>query len=319
MLNIKYILITALSVAILFSCGRRNQIKSVDEAPVMFPEVAVPAMITDRTDRLEYAVEHYWDRFLEMSGRSDSLHVNGVPLNDVEGQFGTYSSLLWQVPVDIAVKSVSELFDEAETSAMKDTASNAFRVLANLAEKYLYDANSPVRNEEFFLPYVQGLANSEQTDPDLRLSYEYIASMCALNRIGQKATDFAFTDVKGRVCTLYGVKAEYTLLFFINPGCHNCKEITQLIKSDDKITALEKTGRLSVVSIYIDEEISKWKEAAPTYPKDWICGYDHKYLIRSEQIYNVRAIPSLYLLDKDKKVILKDAPQDKVFEYLDNL
>ena len=35
-----------------------------------------------------------------------------------------------------------------------------------------------------------------------------------------------------------------------------------------------------------------------------------------DQIYNVRAIPSLYLLDREKRVILKDAPQDKVFEKL---
>jgi len=30
----------------------------------------------------------------------------------------------------------------------------------------------------------------------------------------------------------------------------------------------------------------------------------------------VRAIPSLYLLDKDKRVIMKDAPENKLFNYL---
>ena len=30
-----------------------------------------------------------------------------------------------------------------------------------------------------------------------------------------------------------------------------------------------------------------------------------------QTIYNIRAIPSLYLLDKEKKVIFKDAPPEK--------
>ena len=33
-------------------------------------------------------------------------------------------------------------------------------------------------------------------------------------------------------------------------------------------------------------------------------------------LYNVRAIPSLYLLDRDKTVLLKDAPEDRVFAAL---
>ena len=33
-------------------------------------------------------------------------------------------------------------------------------------------------------------------------------------------------------------------------------------------------------------------------------------------LYNVRAIPSLYILDKDKRVIMKDAPETKVLAFL---
>jgi hypothetical protein len=39
-------------------------------------------------------------------------------------------------------------------------------------------------------------------------------------------------------------------------------------------------------------------------------------VIRTENLYSVRAIPSLYLLDKEKRVIMKDAPEDRVFSYL---
>ena len=42
-------------------------------------------------------------------------------------------------------------------------------------------------------------------------------------------------------------------------------------------------------------------------------------VIRNEELYSVRAIPSLYLLDEEKRVILKDAPENKMMHYLVNL
>ena len=79
---------------------------------------------------------------------------------------------------------------------------------------------------------------------------------------------------------------------------------------------MQASGRLAVVNVYIDQELDKWREYAAGYPSGWISGYDHNYIIRTDQLYSVRAIPSLYLLDSSKNVILKDAPQDKVFDFL---
>jgi hypothetical protein len=71
-------------------------------------------------------------------------------------------------------------------------------------------------------------------------------------------------------------------------------------------------GRLKVVDVYIDQEIDDWKAHIADYPADWINGYDQDYTIRTDLVYNIRAIPSIYLLDRDKTVLMKDAPQEKV-------
>jgi hypothetical protein len=52
----------------------------------------------------------------------------------------------------------------------------------------------------------------------------------------------------------------------------------------------------------------------PIYPEEWYNGFDPDYVLREGDIYHIRAIPSLYLLDKEKRVILKDAPENKIFE-----
>ena len=56
--------------------------------------------------------------------------------------------------------------------------------------------------------------------------------------------------------------------------------------------------------------------ASGTFPKDWIVGYDPLQVIRSDSLYHLRAIPSIYLLDRDKTIILKDTPEEVLIEYL---
>lgn len=54
----------------------------------------------------------------------------------------------------------------------------------------------------------------------------------------------------------------------------------------------------------------------PIYPQAWYNGFDPDLVIRTDLVYNVRAIPSLYLLDSDKTVLLKDAVPEKLFNLL---
>ena len=56
----------------------------------------------------------------------------------------------------------------------------------------------------------------------------------------------------------------------------------------------------------------EWLDYLPNYPKEWICGYDPDQVLRSDTLYWLRAIPSLYLLDGEKRVILKDATLQQV-------
>jgi len=41
-------------------------------------------------------------------------------------------------------------------------------------------------------------------------------------------------------------------------------------------------------------------------PAQWIHAYDKGMEITQRRLYDIKAIPTLYLLDKEKKVLLKD-------------
>lgn len=283
----------------------------------LFPEVKVPSMYTSAEDITDYVLAHYWDAFLTPSGPflCDSAHVGGVQKKLYAVELASYLSILENSPLDKARTSISGFFDKLEAYQKADTSSNVFAQTVEAVEYYLYNPNSEIRSEELYLPFVSRLVTSSLVSDDMKPSYEHAARLCSINRIGTPAADFRFVDNSGRIRTLYGEKSEYTVVIFVNPGCHACEETVSYFTTPEIIDKVN-SGRVKILGIYIDEEIDKWKEEAPGLPQHWICGYDPDFVIRKDLIYSVRAIPSIYLLDSEKNVILKDAVPQNVANYI---
>lgn len=313
-------LIIILSAILLAACGPRGG-RGVPTATRAFPGTEVPSVYGAPQERVGWTVEHFWDRFTDTTRAypCDSVTVNGVALTEVESQMGTFSTLLREVPQETGVRAVAHFYDRVDAFARKYPETNVFEQLCHLTRYYLYDPNSPVRNEDLYQPFVARLSTSDLVDSGYRKGYAWDAKMCSLNRVGTPAADFAFTDTEGRVRTLYGIRAEYLLLVFGNPGCQACRELMDAMSSTPQIAALTDSGRLQVVDIYIDQDIDDWRAHIPDYPAAWINGYDHGYIIRTDLLYNVRGIPSLYLLDASKTVLMKDAVENDVLTALMNL
>lgn len=308
--------ILVLAAVLLTGCGQGKKAEQFQALP--FPEVRTPEMMTEPADRAEYAALHVWDEITspERAYPCDSLLMSGVRKTEVEQKFADWVSVLDMVPLEVADKAIGRLYDKAAACERKDSASNILETFADFAHKYLYDANSPMRNEEHYHSFVRRLASFEGLDDVMKGKYGFEARMTGLNRIGTVASDFRFADKNGRISTLHGIKAPYILLFFSNPGCDACMNIIEVLKGEPRISAMIAEERLAVLNMYIDEDIQAWRDYMPIYPDEWHNGFDPDLVIRNDNLYNVRAIPSLYLLDKDKKVIMKDAPESRIFDFL---
>ena len=81
--------------------------------------------------------------------------------------------------------------------------------------------------------------------------------MAMQNRIGERANDFRYTLASGATGTLYGVKAEYVLLFINNPGCPMCKQLREQIGGSPMLSEMIERGRLKVVALYPDEDLAE--------------------------------------------------------------
>lgn len=334
------LLIGALASGVFCSCGGGGKGgKKVADAGVerAFPQITVPALIEDADERVEYVALHFFDDFLkpldatsrrgqsspEESDRSrkeasaalflcDSSHIAGVSADKFEQAFATWCGALDMVPLPVAEKAVGRLFEKSVACERADSALNVLEAVDEIIAKYLYDPNSPMRNEDYYRPFLEAKASCDLFSPEVRERSSETARKCALNKVGTRAADFRFSDKNGRTYSLYGIKAETTLLFFSNPGCNACKAIIDALKGYEEMEPMIESGELAVLNIYIDEDLGEWYNYMPIYPESWYNGYDPNYVIRTDLLYDVRAIPSLYLLNRDKVVLMKDAPVEKV-------
>lgn len=283
-----------------------------------FPKVQVPSIVTNQKDVLEYLAENYWNNITDPSRNypCDTMYVSGVDKSEVEQKFADWILVLDNVDLAFAQKSIRNLYDRAYACEKKNPSSNVFETFVHFAERYFYDPNSPLRNEDYYLPFVSRYALNDGLSEVEKGKYEREARLCALNRKGTKAADFRFADRRGKVRNLYDIEAEFTLIFFSNPGCNACMEIINVLKNDPLLSSMISNGKMAVLNIYIDEDIPAWRSYMSIYPEEWYNGFDPDLAVRSNEIYNIRAIPSLYLLDKEKNVLMKDVPENVLFNYL---
>jgi hypothetical protein len=163
----------------------------------------IPDNITSPEERGKFLVMHYWDRF-------DFNNERLISRPEITEQaFVDYIHILQNyVLFEDAKKSLQyTLTKMAENKAM-----HAY--FASLFEKYLYDPNSPFRNEELYLVVLERLTKSPLLSDAEKSKYKFQLRMAKKNRVGKKATNFDCTLATGETFSLYSIKSNYLLVIF---------------------------------------------------------------------------------------------------------
>lgn len=267
-------------------------------------EIPAPPASLAEEERLTYVLDHYWDTF----DASDTTWA--ADTTALEQAFADWAYLLGALPPQEAAKYPGALIRKAEQSPA------VLLRLSEIAEHYFADPNSPYRNEELFIPVLEAMLASQTIDKLYKIRPRAQLASAMKNRPGTRAADITYTTGAGSTGRLYGIRAEYLLVMFYNPGCPDCARTEKHIERSEVFGPLAASGRLKVLAIYPDEDVEAWREHLPQMPAGWTVG--RSFMEKGGRAaYDLPAIPSLYLLGKDKTVILKDAPVERIEAWLD--
>jgi len=134
-----------------------------------------------------------------------------------------------------------------------------------------------------------------------------------LNQVGNKAADLNLLNINGEKIRLSELKASLTILYFFNPDCESCLPVTEKLYP---IYLKYKNRGIQVYAVYLDRNEETWKKYIAAKGLDWLNVYDRDGSEQIESKYDIYAIPMIYLLNRDKKVIAKDIPVEKLEKLL---
>ena len=268
-----------------------------------FPLPEVPQMLVNPTDRANYVAVHYWDSF---DFKNNALI--GKPEITEQG-FANFISIM---PYVTEKKAAFTAFSRRMTENPK-----MMEHLLEVSERYLFDNFSPVYDEELFLLMVNELLEQPRLSLAQSERLRYLRGIALKNRVGRAATDFVFVQRNGKRMSLKEVKADYVLLYLNDPECSACKQIKEALENSEIISRWKNSGRMKVVSVCIEGMTGGWKNIPA--PAGWVDGCDDARKLLEEDLYDLRNLPAIYLLDANKKIMLKNATVQRLEQVLEQL
>ena len=285
---------------------------AADERPTekAFPLPQVPMVMTGTAEREAFLLAHYWDAY----EAPDTLCAADRKV--AEQAFVAFATLLERrasepETVRAAMGSFCGALEQAGTRVRTD--------LTRLMDECLYNPNSRFYDEALYAVYLEErLAVADKADP-LRSAWVFKLDLIRRNAVGSAASDFVYYLPDGRRCSLYTtpIRGRWLLLVFYDPECHSCHDILVGMFADPVLNRALETDRVTVLAVYTEGKPEVWKKYLEGMPAKWQIGEDRRS-IKDKALYDLKAMPTLYLLDADRKVLLKDAPFDEIRNWLDD-
>ena len=264
---------------------------------------ATPVTRQDSVNNYDYYKKHYWDG---ISFMDDRIIRTPFFLPKLERYF---EQVVSQAP-DSIIKESDYLLLLARSSP------EMYKFLLNwLTDEYInpkymgQDAVFVHLFEKYHSKGVSSWLNEKQMTAISNRAY-----MLMSNLIGEQAANLNMVDSAGAPVPLYSVKAPYVIVCFWDPTCSHCRE--EVPRMDSLYKAKWKKEGIKIYGVLTEsKEIPKWKEFINKYNlQSWINVYQTEEQKKTDedakkpsykQLYDVTQTPTLYLLDKDKRIIAK--------------
>lgn len=252
-----------------------------------------------------YQKNHYWDNI--------NLSDEGILRTPIfESRLkGFFTNILIQTPDSLNIE-VDRFI--AKTEGNKNTYQYVVSYLLNhfnqsnimshdavfvhIAENYYINKKAPWANEE------------------LMTKLKERVNRLRPNLVGKIAPNLVLESDNGEYIALNQIKAKYTIVYFWEPDCSHCQKETPILYNFyNKV----RDKGIQVYAIYTQYKKEEWQKSLAEKGYDWINVWDANYNSNFRALYDITSTPTVFLLDKDKKIIAKKISVETLEQIVNDL
>jgi thiol-disulfide isomerase/thioredoxin len=133
--------------------------------------------------------------------------------------------------------------------------------------------------------------------------------------IGNTGMNLTMETLNHGIVSLHNLKKEFIILYFWEPDCGHCNEMTPILL--DYYVRNRDKG-IEVFSVCTKPDRAAWEKYVKETSLTWINGWDPDRTTYYDFFYNITATPTVYILDKDKKIIAKKLPVESIEGFIES-
>jgi hypothetical protein len=288
------------------------------EEPQIPPAEKHPQGKYDSTYAYRYFKDHYWDGINFWDER-----ISRTPAALFEDRIDKYFNTLVFPGADSVNREIDWMLGYASVSKELHRFLLVKFVTRYLNMKYMWEDAVFVH---LFEKYFSQKNYDWLTPQGKKLITDRAYSLMA-NIMGNPAENITLPDTEGKTKSLYAETAPFTIVCFWDPTCGHCKETLPLI--DSMYRAKWKANGVRIYSVAKETEGTKqdWLDfIRKEHLEDWTNVYYSKAEEKTRidasipgysQLYDIQTFPTVYLLDKDKRIIAKKLTWEQTDEIME--
>ncbi|HEY6505987.1 MAG TPA: thioredoxin-like domain-containing protein [Chitinophagaceae bacterium] len=276
------------------------------QEPQIPPAEKHPGGKYDSTFAYRYFKDHYWDNINFWDER-----IVRTPASLFDERLDKYYNTLVFPGADSVIKELDWMLGYASGSEEMTKFLLVKFINRYLQQKYMWE-------DAVFVHLYQKYFSQKDypwlTAQGKKIITERAYSLMA-NIMGNPAENISLPDTAGKTISLYGDTARFTIVCFWDPTCGHCQETLPLL--DSMYRAKWKAIGVKMFAIAKETSGSK-KDWLDFINKHHLQEWTNVYYSKAEektrvdanipgysQLYDVQTLPTVYLLDKDKRIVAK--------------
>lgn len=284
------------------SLGRLSNPIILDSMDYHIHTLAIPNNIYDPQEQAAYLVEHYWNGIV----LSDSLGSRKKEY--LEQAIVDYIGLLQSLP--------KKHYGARILTPLELSSGNTLLSILSIYRSYLYEPNSPLTSDYYYRLILEWAIQTPKISTSYQIQAKELYARLNMNAVGESASNFIYTKLDGGKLHLLNQTYPQTLVLFGTPGCPSCHSVIESFSNNIELQHRIKQGEIGILFIYIQCSLEEFTAEASNLPQ-WIeSGYDESGEILNKPLYDIKASPTIYLINRAGKVIGKDLTLDRLNELI---